>query len=511
MRVDELKNKILQLAIQGKLVPQDPNDEPASVLLERIKKEKEQLIKEKKIKKEKPLPEISEEEKAFEIPEGWEWCRLGEIGEIVGGGTPSSTNPEFYSENEIPWLTPADLRGYKKKYISKGNRYISLLGLQKSSARMLPAGSILFSSRAPIGYVAIASNELCTNQGFKSIVPYNINMNEFIYYFLKYDTKNIVEMSSGTTFKEISGKGMSNIVMPFPPLQEQKRIVAKVDELFSIIDKLGENKEALSKNIDITRDTVLQLAIQGKLVPQDSNDEPASVLLEKIKKEKEQLIKEKKIKKEKPLPEISEEEKSFEIPKGWEWCRLGEIGDWGAGATPSRSNLSYYNGDICWIKTGELNDDYINGSEEKITNIALKECSLRLNKIGDVLIAMYGATIGKLGILNIEATTNQACCACTPFEQVNNKYLYTVLLAIRQKFRSESFGGAQPNISKQKIINSIMPLPPFQEQKRIVAKVDEIMSYLDKLQDLIDGKSLGIEGVQAKEIALSKDEELVQK
>ena len=231
--IDITRDKVLQLAIQGKLVPQDLDDEPASVLLEKIKKEKELLIKEKKIKKEKPLPEISEEEKVFEIPEGWEWCRPGEIGELVGGGTPSSTNPEFYSENEIPWLTPADLRGYKKKYISKGNRYISLLGLQKSSSRMLPAGSILFSSRAPIGYVAIAFNELSTNQGFKSIVPYNINMNEFIYYFLKYDTKNIVEISSVTTFKEISGKGMSNIVMPLPPLQEQKRIVAKICLLYT--------------------------------------------------------------------------------------------------------------------------------------------------------------------------------------------------------------------------------------------------------------------------------------
>ena len=242
--ISNTRNKVLQLAIQGKLVEQYEDDEPASMLLEKIKAEKEQLIKDKVIKKENPLPKIVDEEKLFNIPQSWEWRRLGEIGQIIGGGTPSSTNSEYYSEGGIPWLTPVDLRGYKDKYISNGNRFITELGLQKSSARMLPKGSVLFSSRAPIGYVAINDKELCTNQGFKSIVPYEVKMNEYIYYFLKYNIKNIEDMASGTTFKEISGKGMSEVVIPIPPLEEQKRIVAKVDLIMDYLDKLQQEIES---------------------------------------------------------------------------------------------------------------------------------------------------------------------------------------------------------------------------------------------------------------------------
>ena len=234
------------------------------------------------------------------------------------------------------------------------------------------------------------------------------------------------------------------------------------------------------------KDKILQLAIQGKLVAQDPNDEPASVLLEKIKEERDKLVREKEIKKQKPLPEITEEEKPFKIPESWEWVRLGEIGDWGAGATPKRSNPKYYkNGTIPWIKTGELNDGYIKHSEEYITEEAIKETSVRMNKIGDVLIAMYGATIGKLGILKIKATTNQACCACTPFNGVFNRYLFYYLLSQRENLKNKGEGGAQPNISKEKIVNYIFPLPPIAEQKRIVEKVDTIMNMLDELEKTI--------------------------
>ena len=236
------------------------------------------------------------------------------------------------------------------------------------------------------------------------------------------------------------------------------------------------------------REMILDLAVKGKLVEQDPNDEPASVLLERIKEEKERLIKEKKIKKEKALAEISEEEKPFELPEGWEWARLGNIGDWGAGATPPRTNLEFYGGNINWLKTGELNDSIINNSEEKITELALEKCSLRLNKPGDILIAMYGATIGKLGILNCEATTNQACCACTPYSGIYNKYLFNLLLSMRGEFRSKGSGGAQPNISRQKIINTIVSIPPLQEQKRIVEKVDFLMSFCDKLEEALEKK-----------------------
>lgn len=236
--LQELRNVILQLAIQGKLVSQSAADEPASELLSRIQAEKELLIKEKKTKKEKVLPEIEDAEIPFEIPSSWEWVRLGEIGQIVGGGTPKSNVSEYWADNGIPWVTPADLSNNKNLYVSKGRRDISEKGLLESSATLLPEGTVLFSSRAPIGYTAIAQNNISTNQGFKSIVPYVVAMNQYIYYFMKWDTPRINESATGTTFKEVSGQLVSQLLVPLPPLDEQHRIVRKIVSLFTVIDKL---------------------------------------------------------------------------------------------------------------------------------------------------------------------------------------------------------------------------------------------------------------------------------
>lgn len=238
--IKKLRELILELAVRGKLVPQDPNDEPASELLKRIAAEKAELVKQGKIKKQKLLPEISEDEKPFELPAGWEWVRLGTIGEIVGGGTPKSDNPQYWAKEGIKWLTPADLYGLKGKYISSGARDITTDGLSNSSARLMPEGTVLFSSRAPIGYVAISNAELSTNQGFKSCVPYIKKISDYIYYYLLSAAKKIDEKASGTTFKEVSGAIVSKILMPLPPLEEQSRIVKTVDDLMIICDQLEQ-------------------------------------------------------------------------------------------------------------------------------------------------------------------------------------------------------------------------------------------------------------------------------
>ena len=247
------------------------------------------------------------------------------------------------------------------------------------------------------------------------------------------------------------------------------------------------------------KNSILQWAIQGKLVPQDPNDEPASVLLERIRKEKEQLIKEKKIKKDKNASIIFrgednsyyekflateevkciDEEVPFEIPLGWEWCRMGCIGDWGAGATPAKGNSEYYGGNILWLRTGELNNGVVYDTEIKITEKALRECSLRLNKVGDVLIAMYGATIGKVAIAGNEMTSNQACCACTPLG-VFNYYLFYYLMGSQTDFVKKGEGGAQPNISREKLISHLMPIPPLNEQYRIVEQIQRILPLIER-------------------------------
>lgn len=230
------------------------------------------------------------------------------------------------------------------------------------------------------------------------------------------------------------------------------------------------------------KNSILQLAIQGKLVEQRPEEGTAEELFKKIQEEKQRLIAEKKIKKEKPLPEITEDEKPFEIPESWMWVRVGSCGSWGSGATPSRTNSEYYGGTIPWLKTGDLNDGIITEIPEYITELALEKTSVRLNPIGSVLMAMYGATIGKLGILGIEATTNQACCACIPYEGIYNKFLFYFLMASRTAFIKMGEGGAQPNISKEKIVNALFPLPPLSEQKRIVAKIEELLPYIDRYE-----------------------------
>ena len=232
-------------------------------------------------------------------------------------------------------------------------------------------------------------------------------------------------------------------------------------------------------NTKALRQKILDLAIHGKLVPQDPNDEPASVLLERIRAEKERLIKEGKIKKPKKSKAACDKPHyPFELPKGWVWTTLGEIGSWQSGATPSRMNKDYYGGNIPWLKTGDLNDGTITYIPEYITQRALEETSVRLNPKGSILIAMYGATIGKIGILSFPATTNQACCACYEYS-INQMFLFYFLLANRENFIAMGGGGAQPNISKEKIISTNMPLPPLKEQERIVAEIERWLSFVD--------------------------------
>ena len=223
------------------------------------------------------------------------------------------------------------------------------------------------------------------------------------------------------------------------------------------------------------RQKILDLAIHGKLVPQDPNDEPASVLLERIKAEKEHLVKEGKIKRSKKSAKTSDtphyENVPFEVPSSWVWTTLSEVGTWQSGGTPSRSNKSYYGGNIPWLKTGDLNDGLISNIPESITEEAVANSSAKINPTGSVLIAMYGATIGKLGILTFPATTNQACCACIEYEVVAQMYLFYFLLSQRTAFIEKGGGGAQPNISKEIIVNTYIPLPPLSEQHRIVAEI----------------------------------------
>ncbi len=232
----------------------------------------------------------------------------------------------------------------------------------------------------------------------------------------------------------------------------------------------------------VLREIVFKLAMMGRLAKQDPREGTGEDAIAACRSHRQRLVARCKLRNPAALPNVSPDERLFVVPNTWAWTRFGEIGDWGSGATPSRHNSAYYGGKTPWLKSGELNDGYVDQAEEHVTDLALRDCSLRLNSPGDVLIAMYGATIGKVALLRTVATTNQAVCACTCFEGMDNEFLLRLLRAYKSIFVDQGAGGAQPNISKVKIVETPCPVPPLAEQKRIVAKVDQLMALCDDLE-----------------------------
>ncbi|HAS0874237.1 TPA: restriction endonuclease subunit S [Enterobacter hormaechei subsp. xiangfangensis] len=530
--IKKLRELILELAVRGKLVPQDPNDEPASELLKRIAADKAELVKQGKIKKQKPLPEISEDEKPFELPVGWEWVTLATIGEIVGGGTPTSDNPHYWSTQGIKWLTPADLNGLKGKYISSGARDITIDGLSNSSAKLMPKGTVLFSSRAPIGYVAISNNELATNQGFKSCVPYIKESAEYIYYFLLSAAKKIDEMASGTTFKEVSGAVVSKVLLPFPPLNEQLKIVEVADDLMSLCDQLeqqslssldahqqlvetllttladSQNAEELAENwarisqhfdtlftteasIDALKQTILQLAVMGKLVPQDPSDEPASELLKRIEQEKVQLVKEGKIKKQKPLPPVSDEEKPFALPVGWEWCRFEDVVDIQSGITKGRNLAGRTLISVPYLRVANVQRGYLQLSDIKSIEIPVEEKDKYHVQKGDLLITEGGDwdTVGRTAVWTdatfYVANQNHVFKARPLVNELNVKWLETFM---NSSVSRDYFAGASKqttnlaSINKTQLRGCFIALPPISETNRILDQYISLLNVCDTLK-----------------------------
>ena len=475
MDIKSLKDKILQLAIQGTLVAQDENDEPASVLLEKIKAEKEQLIKDKVIKKEKPLPEISEEEKSFDLPKGWEWCRLGDIITLISGRDLNSS----ICNNEgigIPYIMGASNMSKGGLVIERWTESPTVIGLKND---------IIISVKGTVGKLDIIDLEkVHLSRQVMSMRCYSeLIFNKYILLYLQSYIERIKEKSSGV-IPGISRDNLLQILVAIPPIEEQKRIVAKVDELFELIDELDNNKQELLDNISNTRSKVLKLAIQGKLVEQCEDDEPASVLLERIKAEKQQLIKDKVIKKEKTLPDISEEDKVFDLPKGWEWCRFGR-------ATICRD------GERVPVSSKERQDrakiyDYYGASGV-------------IDKIDDYLFDSPLLLIGEDGANLISRSTPIAFIAKGKY-WVNNhahvidsanlatlKYLEVYLNAIDLK--PYVTGTAQPKLNQANLNKIPITLPPLEEQKRIVAKVDLIMDCLDTLQQEIESQEVILEDI----------------
>ena len=473
MNTKALRQKILDLAIHGKLVPQDPNDEPASVLLERIRAEKERLIKEGKIKKGKKSAKTSDKPHyPYELPKGWVWCKLDDLAFYKKGPFGSSLTKAMFVPKSSQSYKVYEQKNAIHKDCALGSYYITKEKYDSLIGFAVQPYDIIVSCAGTIGetYVLPAGmQEGIINQALMLIRLFSKEIERFYLLYFDFILKDeAYRNSKGTAIKNIPPFDLlKNFFIPIPPIGEQKRILDEVDRLMSFVSTIETGTKNLHTAIKQAKFKILELAIHGKLVSQDPNDEPASELLKRIN----------------PKAEIITDNGHYQkLPVGWCLTILGSIGTWQSGATPSRLRKDYYGGNIPWLKTGDLNDGIITNIPEFITEKALEETSVKLNPTDSILIAMYGATIGKIGILSFPATTNQACCACLDYK-IDKMYIFYFLLSNRINFVSMGGGGAQPNISKEKIVNTTFPLPPLAEQKRIVSKIEELFHQLNMIEE----------------------------
>ncbi|HAU4890870.1 TPA: restriction endonuclease subunit S [Aeromonas hydrophila] len=534
--IKKLRELILELAVRGKLVPQDPNDEPASVLLERIAVEKARLVKEKKIKKEKPLSAISEDEKPFELPKGWEWCRFEDIVDIQSGITKGRklTNRVLTT---VPYLSVANVqRGYVDV---TGIKSVELPVDEVEKYQVL-TGDLLITEGGDwdkVGRTAIWADEMPyvahQNHVFKARKFLQEQDESWLEMFLNGPSARDYFAGSSkqtTNLASINKKQLRGCLIAIPPKNEKSCIVAKVDELMTLCDQLELRSESqlaahqtlvetllatltdssdadeLAQNwarlsthfdtlftteasIDALRYTILQLAVMGKLVPQDPSDEPASALLERIASEKARLVKNKTIKQEKSLPEISEEEKLYRVPSSWCFCRLGEI-CYGitSGSTPPKDKF-LESGGVPYLKVYNIRDQKIDFDyQPQFVVKDYNESKLKRSMLypGDVVMNIVGPPLGKVAIIPNTYPVwncNQAIVFFRPIDSQINTYIYTYLVTGLFLRSIELIGTAgQDNISVTKSRLIVLPVPPLAEQHRIVAKVDELMALCDQLK-----------------------------
>lgn len=539
--IKKLRELILELAVRGKLVPQDPNDEPASELLKRIAAEKAELVKQGKIKKQKPLPEISEEEKPFELPEGWEWVTFSHLGYFFGGKTPSKMKDEYWG-GTIPWVTPKDM---KTNLIVDSEDKVTPLAIEDGLTKVSP-GSILFVARSGILRrifpVAITSIECTVNQDIKVLSPFFSDISYYIRLMMNGFERYIIEnlTKTGTTVESLLFKDFISHPFMIPPFAEQNRILSTVKKLMSLCDQLeqqsltsldahqqlvetllgtltdSQNAEELAENwarisehfdtlftteasVDALKQTILQLAVMGKLVPQDPNDEPASELLKRIAQEKAQLVKEGKIKKQKPLPPISDEEKPFELPDGWEWCRLNDLFSFitdGDHQAPPKSDTG-----IPFLVIGNLNKGIVSFDECKYVPIdyyerldwSRKPCQ------GDVLYTVTGS----YGIPIIVDNNEPFCvqrhvailksCSNTPITYLRYLFLSKYSYAYAEKIAT---GIAQKTVPLTGL--RLMPIPV--PQHRTLLNIINLIKLVDAMSESL---KIGIQSAQQTQLHLA--------
>ena len=440
MKAEQLWASILQEAIQGKLVPQ-LESEPVVVQIGK-----------------------APEDVPFSLPAKWLWMSLNDVLLQISDG---SHNPPPNSGVGIPVLSAKNVHDGIIDTQAVTRWTTEEQWVIEDRKVHIESGDVLLTIVGTIGRTAVVPDDALKFMLQRSVCvmkPKNFLRSEFLALMLTSPTllEWMADRSSGTAQKGIYLKILKTMPIPIPPLGEQQRIIDKLNEIRSVVEVYGKEQQLVEllkgSFANKLKNSILQEAIQGKLVPQLESE-----------------------------PEVTQigsapDDVPFDIPKKWKWIQLGNIGRWKAGGTPSRSHEEYYqHGNIPWLKTGDLTDGIVESVEEYITEEAIENSSTHINPIGSVLIAMYGATIGKLGILKFPCATNQACCACDVNVQICDRwYLFYYLLSQRKAFIAKGAGGAQPNISRTKIVNHLIPLPPIEEQRRVVQKIQYLFQILEE-------------------------------
>lgn len=482
MTPQELKNSILQLAIQGKLVEQRPEEGTAEELYWQIQEEKRRLIKEKKIKKEKPLPEITEGEALFEIPESWCWTYVGDI---------------FLHNTGKAQNSSGSTNGVIRKFITTSNLYWNFFDFSKVKEMAfteqelvrctVQKGDLLVCEGGDCGRSAIWTydEEVCIQNHVHRLRPYKeVSIKFFYYLFYLYKFTGRLR-GRGVAIQGLSNEAIHKVICPLPPLAEQKRIVTKIEELLPYIDRYEQawnRLEAFNKRFpsDMQK-SLLQMAIQGKLVEQRAEEGTAEALYQQIQAEKRRLVKEGKIKKEKPLPEITEDEVLFEIPESWKWVRLCEVGCTKTGNTPSKSHPEYIGEDIPFITPGDIENGHIVYDNQALSNIG--KSAGRVCDPGAVLQVCIGGSIGKAAITRRAVAFNQQINCISPV-LCSSWYIYSVMSShyFAATMKRVAGGTATPIINRGLWDKLLIPLPPLAEQKRIVAKLEEVLPLCERLK-----------------------------
>ena len=476
MLADKLKKSVLQSAIQGKLTEQLATDDKVEDLLKAIKEEKERLIKEKKIKKQKPLPEITEEEIPFEIPKNWKWVRLGKVIELISGR--DLTKDKYNNNYEgIPYITGASNFNNNNLIIDRWTDKATSIAVKND---------ILLTCKGTIGEIIVLKEDKVHIARQIMAIRLLYGNFDYIKWYIISQIDKLKSMGK-SIIPGISREMILNYLIPLPPLAEQKRIVEKLDNVLANIDELKANEEKLSilqKNFpDKLKKSILQSAIQGNLTEQLATDDKVEDLLQAIKEEKERLIKEKKIKKQKPLPEITEEEIPFAIPENWKWVRANDILDVRDG---THDTPKYVVKGVPLVTSKNLDNGKLNLSNIKyISKNDSEKINLRSKvNLNDILFAMIG-TIGNPVIIkkDIEMSIKNIGLFKSYRENaINMDYIYYLLLYMQDILKQQVSSGVQKFVSLTELRRLMMPLPPLAEQKRIVEKLDKLLANIEELK-----------------------------